>query len=157
MIVLAIDPGSKEHGCVLADCSGDLPVPEVVHSAASTRQAIELMRLADRVFVERFAPGKTTGWSSALTAEAVGGFVVAAAMLGKNCHLFTRSEWLRLIRVKYGAGADGRVRRYVITAHGGVPDSRNRKDLPGALKGVTAHAWQAMGLMHAGLVSLRGR
>jgi len=157
VIVLAIDPGSKEHGCVLADCSGDLPVPEVVHSAASTRQAIELMRIADRVFVERFAPGKTTGWSSVLTAEAVGGFAVAASLLGKDCHLFTRSEWLKLLRIKYGAGADGRVRRYVIAAHGGDPRSRSRKDIPATLRGVTSHAWQAMGLMHAGLVSLRGR
>ena len=155
--ILAIDPGSRTHGVVLADCSGDLPIPEVVSAAMSHRETIELIRRADRVFVERYAPHEKTGWTSIQTAENVGGLREAASLLSRPCHLLTRSDWLKLLRVRYGKGADSRVRRWVVAQHGGDPRSRSRRDLPRALKGITSHAWQAMGLLHAGLVSWRGR
>lgn len=152
MRVLAIDPGQHTHGVVLADCSGDLPVPEVVCDAASTERVRVLIGMADRVVIERVELYGNGGRHLRDTIEHVGRFQECARERGIAAVLIPRRAVLKAIGIKSGRGADSRVGLYVRQRFGvAKDDQRRRSKWPDALQGTTSHAWQAWGLLFAWL------
>jgi len=150
--ILAIDPGPQKCGVVLYDTERRRvleawkarPVPELLDEITLRIKAAE----CDLVACERVQSYGISGSSLLYTAEVFGRVRERAILGGCQFVWLTRRDvllWLDLLGAP--GNRDAAVRARMIEMHGGERATAiGTKRTPGALYGVSSHAWQALGL-----------
>ena len=152
MIILAVDPGPQKCGAVIYDKDKKRvlqawkarPVGELLDDITLLVKSGEVHVVA----CERVQSYGISGSSLLYTAETFGRVRERATLAGASWVYMTRRDvllWLDLLGSP--GNRDAAVRARMIEMHGGERSlAIGTKRAPGALYGVTSHAWQALGL-----------
>ena len=150
-IILGIDPGPTTCGIVRYSSTeervlwsdGAATLDEALYQVRARRQ--------DLVLIERVESYGIAGADLLRTAEVGGRLYEAAVSSGQRVEWVPRREVCTWLDVT-GAGKDRQVREVCVALHGsGKAEAVGTKKSPGPLYGVSAHGWQALGMVLAWL------
>ena len=155
-VLIGIDPGPTTSGLVVyqleADGSGRVIRSQKDATLGDLRGVLDLVQGAEVVFERTQAGPPST--SVVKTTEVVGRLMEACEARGLPWTAYYRRQVLQALGCARQGNKDALVRAACIELHGGHKQAAiGKKASPGPLYGVSSHAWQALGVVCAHLLS----